>query len=69
MSPHFSKMKFTISDLAANSYAWLGTIVSWGTDIKQADVEFCLRVLMTLSAIAVSAVTVWYKVKNNGKDK
>lgn len=69
MSPHILKMKFSISDLVTNAYAWLGTIVSWGTDIKQADVEFCLRVLMTISAIAVSTVTVWYKVKNNGKDK
>lgn len=69
MSPHILKMKFSLSDIGANAYAWLGTIVSWGTDIHQADVEFCLRVLMTISAIAVSVVTVYYKIKNNGKSQ
>lgn len=67
MSHPALKMKFPISDLAANGYAWLATIVSWSTHINQADVEFFLRVLMTLSAIAVSAVTVYYKIKNKGK--
>jgi len=67
MSPHIFKMKPYISDLTVNAYAWLGTIISWNTNIHQADVEFCLRVLMTISAIAVSVVTVYYKIRNKGK--
>ncbi len=61
-------MKFTLTEFATNGYAWLATIFSWNQNIHQADVEFCLRVLMTLSAIALSIVTVYYKVKNGGKN-
>jgi len=69
MSPQAIKMKFTLTDLASNGYAWLATIFSWNVPIDQAGLEFILRVLMTLSAIAVSIVTIYYKVKNSGKDK
>jgi len=67
MSPQSIKMKFTIADVASNGYAWIAAIFSWNTPIAQADVEFFLRTVMTLSAIGVSAVTIYYKVKNKGK--
>lgn len=67
MSPNVLKMKPYLSDLTLNGYAWLGTLVSWSGKINQPDVEFFLRTLMTGSAIALTIVTIYYKIKNKGK--
>jgi hypothetical protein len=54
----------SVTDILTNSFVWLGTIAVW-----QQDIEIITRTLVAVSAITVSAVTVYYKIKRNGEDK
>lgn len=60
----FSRVKILMADLFINCIAWLGVAASW-----KEELEFSVKILAGLGAIAVSVVTVYYKVKYNGKDK
>ncbi len=64
MNPFQLKMKSFAIDVTTNASAWIGAITSW-----QVDFDYWIRILAGMAAIAVSFVTIYFKVKNKGKDK
>ncbi len=64
MNPTQLKMKSFVIDLTANCSVWFGAITTW-----QVDFDYWIRVTAGMAAVAVSFVTIYFKIKNNGKDK
>lgn len=63
MNPLSVKMKALIFDASANFGAWFGFITTW-----RVDLDYWIRITAGLGAVAVSIVTIYYKIKKNGKD-
>lgn len=57
-------MRIFFADLLANVYVWFGAIAVW-----KEDLDYWLKIAVGASALIVSAVTVYYKIKKNGGDK
>lgn len=57
-------MKSLIFDTFANCYVWLGAIAAWQEDFAQ-----WIKVIAGVSAITLTWVTIYFKVKKNGQDK
>lgn len=56
-------MKPVINDIVSNTAVWVGAIAAW-----QVDFEYWVKIIAGIGAIALSAVSIYYKVINNGKD-
>lgn len=58
------RMKSLISDAFVNGSAWLGVVATW-----QQDLDFWIKVVAGGSAIILSWVTIYLKIKNDNKNK
>ncbi len=57
------RMKVFLADAAANGYVWFGAVASW-----QADFDYWIKIMAGISAIAVSWITIYLKLKNKNKE-
>lgn len=64
MNPTTLKMKWLIIDTTTNGTAWFAAIASW-----QQELDIWIKVVAGLSAIALSWITIYIKVKNYNKGK
>ena len=55
---------FLPSYLMANLMIWFGAIASW-----EESLQFWLSILASVLAVVVSIVTLYYMIKNHGRDK
>ncbi len=64
MNPAAIKMKTLIWDAFLNGSAWGGAIATW-----QQDLDSWIKMLAGASAIILSWITIYFKIKNDNKNK
>jgi hypothetical protein len=57
-------MKSLIYDTFINGSAWIGTILTW-----QQELDFWIKIMAGASAVILSWVTIYIKIKNDRKNK